>query len=76
MEEDDDDDDDEFGGQETMVTARVGQADEFTASSESQFSQDNTMIIREDQGLVSPLVELSSSGCCTHAPPHIGLRTE
>ncbi len=55
MDEEEEEDDEEFGGQETMITTRTGQADEFTSSSESQLSQyiQDTMVIREDQAGVS-----------------------
>lgn len=40
--EDEEEEEDEFGGQETLVTPRSGKA-------ESEFSQQDTLVIREDQ---------------------------
>lgn len=40
--DDDEEEEDEFGGQETLVTARAAKA-------ESEFSQQDTLVIREDQ---------------------------
>ena len=40
--DDEEEEDDEFGGQETLVTARPAKA-------ESEFSQQDTLVIREDQ---------------------------
>ena len=47
--EDEEEDEDEFGGQETLVTARP-------AKVESEFSQQDTLVIREDQPRVSVVV--------------------
>ena len=47
--EDEEEEDDEFGGQETLVTARAAKA-------ESEFSQQDTLVIREDQPRVSMVV--------------------
>ena len=44
--EDEEEEDDEFGGQETLVTARPAKA-------EAEFSQQDTLVIREDQPRVS-----------------------
>ena len=44
--EDEEEEDDEFGGQETLVTARPPKA-------EAEFSQQDTLVIREDQPRVS-----------------------
>ena len=40
--DDEEEEEDEFGGQETLVTARPSKA-------ESEFSQQDTLVIREDQ---------------------------
>lgn len=40
--DDEEEEDDEFGGQETLITARPAKA-------ESEFSQQDTLVIREDQ---------------------------
>lgn len=60
--EDEEEDEDEFGGQDTIMSARPGRADEFSASGESslaQYTQD-TLVIHEDQPEVSPLGSISS----------------
>lgn len=44
--EDEEEEDEEFGGQETLVTAR-------SAKAEAEFSQQDTLVIREDQPRVS-----------------------
>jgi hypothetical protein len=44
--EDEEEEEDEFGGQETLVTARPPKA-------EAEFSQQDTLVIREDQPRVS-----------------------
>ena len=49
--EDEEEEEDEFGGQETLVTARPPKA-------ESEFSQQDTLVIREDQPRVKMLKEI------------------
>ena len=44
--DDDEEEEDEFGGQETLVTARPSKP-------EAEFSQQDTLVIREDQPRVS-----------------------
>lgn len=44
--EDEEEEEDEFGGQETLVTARPPKP-------EAEFSQQDTLVIREDQPRVS-----------------------
>ncbi len=44
--DDEEEEEDEFGGQETLVTARPPKA-------EAEFSQQDTLVIREDQPRVS-----------------------
>lgn len=57
--EDEEEEDDEFGGQETLVTARPAKA-------EAEFSQQDTLVIREDQPRASPLGHTTSSSSFVH----------
>ena len=52
--EEEEEEEDEFGGQETLVTAaRAGRV-------ESEFSQQDTLIIREEQGVSQLLIGVQS----------------